>query len=132
MDEISSIFYKKEYIMLPTGTLLLTNPQPAYSYNTDKINQLLSAKTHDDELKIKLNILSDFIKIYHHDCDNAVRPEPFGVFESKKEKQSLIRRKQLIDDFGLYLGNIYTNYHQNMLKYKKNIPVLSIKPFIIN
>ena len=91
--------YKKVYAMHPGGSLYLTNPKPAMKYVEEKINLLLQAKDHAEELKVKLQILREFEAIFQYDVKMAVRPELFGTFVSAREKQEFIRVKQMTQDF---------------------------------
>ncbi len=124
--------YKKVYAMHPGGSLYLTNPEPAMKYVEEKINLLLQAQDHAEELKVKLQILREFEEIFQYDLKMAVRPEPFGTFVNAKEKQEFIRVKQLTQDFNFYLGNIFCNFHENLMKQKHHIPILTCPRFVID
>lgn len=123
--------YKKEYQMTLSGSIHLSNPELALEYCNEKFNALINAKNHAEELSIKLEILRDFEEIYEFDCNYAIRPEPFGTFRDRSEKEAFIRLKQLVEDFYLYLGNVFCSYHAYLVD-QKRIPLIDFQPFIID
>ncbi len=123
--------YVKQYVPTLSGTLHLTNPELALEYCNEKLNALLNATTHQEELNVKLEILRDFEEIYTFDCANAERSEPFGSFHDAKEKAEFINLKQLVEDFYLYVGNIFCSYHEKLLDRKK-VPLLDFRPMVID
>ncbi len=127
----ANYLYKKIYEQTLSGTLHLSNPEPALAYCNEKLNQLLNVQSREEERRIKLSIFSEFTEIYEYDCANAVRPEPFGSFESPEEKQDFIRLKQLVQDFYLYIGNIFCSYHEELAK-RKQIPLIDFRPMVID
>lgn len=129
---VPSYCYNKEYRMGETGNVILINAAPALSYIENKVNLLVNAKTREEERNCKIVILREFTEIYHYDCETAIRPEPFGSFVDEAEKQRFIRLKQLVEDFGLYLGGIFYHYHQMMVQQHRCIPILTCPRLVIN
>lgn len=126
------MFYKKEFAMTPHGSALLQNPAPAIAYVEEMIDALL--KTRDDhkaQRDLKCQIFSDFKAIYEYDLDNAIFPEPFGTFSSEETKDQFIKLKLLYEDFQLYLGDIFVNYHCQLAKMNQ-IPTIDTSPFVID
>ncbi len=126
------MFYKKEFVMTPRGSILLKNPAPAITYVEKNINDLL--KTREDreaQLKEKCQIFSDFKAIYEYDLDSAIFPEPFGTFASEEAKKLFVRQKLLYEDFQIYLGDIFVNYHDQLAK-SNAIPIIDTSPFVID
>jgi hypothetical protein len=118
--------------MEKTGRVVLKNAAPAVSYIEKKVNLLLNAKSHEEEKNHKLGILREFTEIYNYDCETAIRPEPFGTFADDAEKQQFIKLKQLIEDFGLYLGEIFYHYHKVMAQRNYRVPILKSSRLIID
>jgi len=126
------MFYKKEFAMTPHGSVFLKNPAPIITYVENKIDDLLKTKEdHGAQRKVKCQIFSDFKAIYEYDLDNAIFPEPFGTFVSDESKKQFVRQKLLYEDFQLYLGDIFVNYHNQLAK-SKAIPVIDASPFVID
>lgn len=109
--------YVKKYGRNPFGGSFLENPELMDRYNLSRYGMLIS--THGDtgaQRKIKLQILSEFVEIYHFDCEHADYPEPFGYFENEEEKAEFRRRHLLHLDFINYLGSIFAGYHRDIAK----------------
>lgn len=126
------MFYKKEFAMTPHGGALLKNSAPAIAYVKEKIDALLKTRDdHEAQRDLKCQIFSDFKAIYEYDLDNAIFPEPFGTFSSEEEKEKFIKLKLLYEDFQLYLGDIFVNYHCQLAK-TNQIPTIDTSPFVID
>ncbi len=126
------MLYQKEFEMTPRGGVLLKNPQQVAAYVDEKIAQLL--KTKDDHIaqrEVKCKIFSDFKGIYEYDVENAIYPEPFGTFASEEAKQAFIKLKLLYEDFQLYLGEIFVNYHHELTK-SNPIPMIDASTLVID
>ena len=118
--------------MNPHGSIFLKNPAPAIAYVEKKIDDLLNTKEdHEAQRDIKCQIFSDFKKIYEYDLDNAIFPEPFGTFASEEDKKQFVEQKLLYEDFQIYLGDIFVNYHGQLAK-SKAIPTIDASPFVID
>lgn len=133
---MDTFLYQKIYEQTPTGTVRLTNPEPALEYCNDIYSSLLDAFQADDHIQersIKLKLFRDFKAIYEYDCVHDVRPDPFGSFVSREDKDQFIRRGILIEDFNFYLGSTLCSYHEWMAKEcKDRIPVLNFQPLVID
>ena len=126
------ILYKKEYAMTASGNVVLKNPEPAIAYIQKQVEALVAAEGDvESQRDVKLTILSDFTAIYDYDLMNAKRPEPFGSFESADQKSKFIEKKQLIEDFSLYLGSIFANYQEWLIRNNK-VKLADFQPFIVN
>ena len=126
------MLYKKEFAMTPYGGAILKNPEPAIAYVKEKIDKLLKTKDdHAAQRDVKCQIFSDFKTIYEYDLNNAVFPEPFGTFASQEAKEQLIKQKLLYEDFQLYLGDIFVNYHCELAK-ARQMPTVDASPFVID
>ena len=49
--------YQKEYVMLNNMQLHLSNPEPMLKYIDEKVEKLIKAKSKNEEINIKLEIL---------------------------------------------------------------------------
>lgn len=119
--------YQKEYVMLNDMQLHLSNPEPMLKYIDEKVEKLIKAKSKNEEINIKLEILDEFYKILKYDAKNTICPEPLGYFETKEEKDELIKKKIKINDFVYYLGNICINYHKKLIakEYRGRVPIIT-------
>lgn len=119
--------YQKEYVMLNNMQLHLSNPKPMLKYIDEKVEKLIKAKSKNEEINIKLEILDEFYKILKYDAKNTICPEPLGYFETKEEKDELIKKKIKINDFVYYLGNICINYHKKLIakEYRGRVPIIT-------
>lgn len=119
--------YQKEYVMLNNMQLHLSNPEPMLKYIDEKVEKLIKAKSKNEEINIKLEILDEFYKILKYDAKNTICPEPLGHFETKEEKDELIKKKIKINDLVYYLGNICINYHKKLIvkEYRERVPVIT-------
>lgn len=119
--------YQKEYVMLNNMQLHLSNPEPMLKYIDEKVEKLIKAKSKNEEINIKLEILDEFYKILKYDAKNTICPEPLGYFETKEEKDELIKKKIKINDLVYYLGNICINYHKKLIakEYRERVPIIT-------
>ena len=119
--------YQKEYVMLNNMQLHLSNPEPMLKYIDEKVEKLIKAKSKNEEINIKLEILDEFYKILKYDAKNTICPEPLRYFETKEEKDELIKKKIKINDFVYYLGNICINYHKKLIakEYRGRVPIIT-------
>lgn len=119
--------YQKEYVMLNNMQLHLSNPEPMLKYIDEKVEKLIKAKSKNEEINIKLEILDEFYKILKYDAKNTICPEPLGHFETKEEKDELIKKKIKINDLVYYLGNICINYHKKLIskEYRGRVPIIT-------
>lgn len=119
--------YQKEYVMLNNMQLHLSNPEPMLKYIDEKVEKLIKVKSKNEEINIKLEILDEFYKILKYDAKNTICPEPLGHFETKEEKDELIKKKIKINDFVYYLGNICINYHKKLIakEYRERVPIIT-------
>lgn len=119
--------YQKEYVMLNNMQLHLSNPEPMLKYIDEKVEKLIKVKSKNEEINIKLEILDEFYKILKYDAKNTICPEPLGYFETKEEKDELIKKKIKINDFVYYLGNICINYHKKLIakEYRGRVPIIT-------
>lgn len=119
--------YQKEYVMLNNMQLHLSNPEPMLKYIDEKVEKLIKAKSKNEEINIKLEILDEFYKILKYDSKNTICPEPLGHFETKEEKDELIKKKIKINDLVYYLGNICINYHKKLIvkEYRERVPIIT-------
>lgn len=119
--------YQKEYVMLNNMQLHLSNPEPMLKYIDEKVEKLIKAKSKNEEINIKLEILDEFYKILKYDAKNTICPEPLGHFETKEEKDELTKKKIKINDFVYYLGNICINYHKKLIakEYRGRVPIIT-------
>lgn len=119
--------YQKEYVMLNNMQLHLSNPEPMLKYIDEKVEKLIKAKSKNEEINIKLEILDEFYKILKYDAKNTICPELLGHFETKEEKDELIKKKIKINDLVYYLGNICINYHKKLIskEYRGRVPIIT-------
>lgn len=119
--------YQKEYVMLNNMQLHLSNPEPMLKYIDEKVEKLIKVKSKNEEINIKLEILDEFYKILKYDAKNTICPELLGHFETKEEKDELIKKKIKINDLVYYLGNICINYHKKLIskEYRGRVPIIT-------
>ena len=119
--------YQKEYVMLNNMQLHLSNPEPMLKYIDEKVEKLIKTKSKNEEINIKLEILDEFYKILKYDAKNTICPELLGHFETKEEKDELIKKKIKINDLVYYLGNICINYHKKLIskEYRGRVPIIT-------
>lgn len=127
-----SYLYKKEFVLLSNGNILLKNPQILLKYIEEKVQELEKNYYTNNELNVKLTILNEFFEMYEYDYKNAKYPEPFGFFENQQEMEKFKKKSLLLNEMVLCLGNIYTNFHTNIAKNGKPISNYDIPYFIVN
>lgn len=121
--------YKKNYILHKNGYLVLTNPEKALKYIQKMYDKLIININNKAAIKeIKLEIINDYKKICKYDNKNSFYPNLIGTFKYSNEKD-LKRKKILLEDLVLYLGNIYLNFHSYILNNKLQFPIISIPKF---
>lgn len=47
-------------------------------------------------------------------CYKKIYKQVFGFFQTDEDKKKFSNTKQLIDDLGLYIGNIFFSYHEDL------------------
>lgn len=124
-------FYKKEFFAEKGMYTKLSNPEQAIDYINEKLVKLLEAPTFEKEAKIKSEIFKDFKEIYEYDIINAKFPDPPGHFDNKEKKEDFIAKKILIQDMGIYLSDLFRNYHQIHYLNTKIIPRIIIPETMI-
>lgn len=126
--------YIKEFKYTNTGNLILMNPQMLLEYISEKVGKLLETHSNSEEqLHVKREIINDFFEMYEFDCKNAIVPEPFGYFSNPKLEKEKIRKTDLMFDlfYGIF-GNIYSNYHEEIIKNELPIKLVYTQSSIIN
>lgn len=96
-------------------SIYLSNSEPVLSCNEDFLNRLTSAKNTEELHNAKVSILRNFQSIYAFDATDAEFPEPVGYFADNREKQEFVKKKILLQDVALYLGNTFGEYHVHKL-----------------
>ena len=133
MNNIDNYNYQKIYKYGKNGCLILQNPKYALEYALNMSKQLCENFGNTDIIRnVKLEIINDFKRIYQYDVKKSIYPEPFGTFNSDKEKKDFIKRKILTEDFYLYLGNIFSTYHTYLIQYQKPLPMINFPTSIID
>lgn len=125
---MEDFLYKKNYIIDNKNNLLLTNPEPMLQYIDKKVAELIQEQDKEKRAELKTKILDDVYKIIKFDVKNSTIIEPIGGFESENEKKLFINKHITKLSFIYYLGNIYLNYHTNLIlnpELSKRIPVIA-------
>lgn len=118
---MENYLYKKQFAIRTNETLLLLNQEKAKEYSNNKVKLLLSAENKE---KIILTILKEFEEIYHYDLETAEI-----TFEIEEE----VRKIEILkEDIRLYLGDIFSNYHIELLKNNKGIRIIDFRKFVID
>ena len=105
-------------------SICLSNPDPVLSSNKEFLSRLTSAKNPEDFHNARASILKDFRTIYAFDETDAEFPEPVGYFADHREKCEFIKKKILLQDVALYLGNTFEKYHVHRINTESSLPVL--------
>ena len=113
-------------------SIYLSNPDPVLVSNEDFLNRLTSAKNAEELYHAKVSILKDFRIIYAFDATDAEFPEPVGRFADDREKCEFIKKKILLQDVALYLGNTFGEYHVYKLNTEGSFPTIEGKRLAIN
>ena len=119
-------FYKKIYKRNLNGVVYLSNTQKAYEYIDESIEKLFNSKNREEELKIKLNIFKDLKNIYEYDILCIDDKLPFINFDPEEDNKEFIKKKLWNQTFGIYLCNIFREYHKRVLKERKRIKMVII------
>lgn len=125
---MEDFLYKKNYIMNNKNNLYLTNTEPMLQYIDKKVVELMQEQDEEKRAELKTKILDDVYKIIKFDVKNFPNIEPIGGFESENEKKLFINKHITKLSLIYYLGNIYLNYHTNLIlnpKLSKRIPVIA-------
>lgn len=124
-------FHKKEFFAENGMYTKLSNPEQAINYINEKLVKLLETSNFDEKAKIRSEIFKDFKEIYEYDIINAEFPDPPGHFDNEEEKKDFIAKKILIQDIGIYLSDLFRNYHQSNYLNTKIIPGIIIPKTMI-
>ena len=108
--------YKKVFKIDENNNLYLSNPEPLIKEINGWLNDLLCVRSKQEAFNKKLEIVDKFLKIYKYDKKTAIFPEPLGIFEKEEDKQRFIEKRLLLDDMSAYLGELYRNYHAEILR----------------
>lgn len=125
---MEDFLYKKNYIINNKNNLYLTNPEPMLQYIDKKVVELMQEQDEEKRAELKTKILDDVYKIIKFDVKNSTMIEPIGGFESENEKKLFINKHITKLSLIYYLGNIYLNYHTNLIlnsELSKRIPVIA-------
>lgn len=83
-------------------------------------DRLCACRDEETLLSVKKDILRDYRDIYVYDVNHAEFLEPIGRFDSRSSQMDFISNRILLQDFGLYLGNTFLEFHRTIYdKYKK-------------
>ncbi len=132
MSNYPDYCYTKKYKLSPTGSRVLTNPEPFFRYVETKVQALLEANSSEDLLKVKLNILREFEQILAYDITYTISPAPLGTFIDEKSKKNFLILQELRNDFHSYLGNIFFNYHKALLDLNIGFPNIESSTDVID
>lgn len=110
----------------------LENREALAEEDTKFLNRLTQARNHDELWEAKRSILRDFRAIYEFDVEDADFPEPIGHFDTEKEKTEFIKKKILLHDMVLYLGNVIRKYHMCILEKSNTLPQIELKKISID
>lgn len=113
-------------------SIYLSNPEPVLSCNEDFLNRLTGATNTEELHNAKVSILRDFRTIYAFDATDAEFPEPVGYFADDREKCEFVKKKILLQDAALYLGNTFGEYHVHKINTKGFLPTIEEKKLAIN
>lgn len=113
-------------------SIYLSNSEPVFVRNEDFLNRLISAKNTEELHNAKVSILRNFRTIYAFDATDAEFPEPVGYFADNREKQEFVKKKILLQDVALYLGNTFGEYHVHKLNTEGFLPAIEGKRLAIN
>lgn len=113
-------------------SIYLSNSEPVFSTNEGFLNRLTGAKNTEEIHNAKVSILKDFQTVYAFDATNAEFPEPVGRFADDWEKHEFVKKKILLQDVALYLGNTFGEYHVYKLNTEGFLPTIEGKRLAIN
>ena len=113
-------------------SIYLSNPEPVLSCNEDFLNRLTGAKNTEELHNAKVSIQRDFRTIYTFDATDAEFPETIGYFADDREKCEFVKKKILLQDIALYLGNTFGEYHVHKINTEGSLPEIEGKRLAIN
>lgn len=113
-------------------SIYLSNLEPARSCNGEFLNRLTCVKNAEELHNAKASILRDFRTIYAFDATDAEFPEPIGYFADSREKCEFVKKKILLQDIALYLGNTFGEYHVHKINIEGSLPEIEGKRLAIN
>lgn len=113
-------------------SIYLSNPEPVLSCNEDFLNRLTGATNTEELHNAKVSILRDVRTIYAFDVTDAEFQEPVGYFADDREKCEFVKKKILLQDAALYLGNTFGEYHVHKINTKGFLPTIEEKKLGIN
>ena len=113
-------------------SIYLSNLEPVLSCNGEFLNRLICAKNAEELHNAKASILRDFQTIYAFDATDAEFPEPIGYFADSREKCEFVKKKILLQDIALYLGNTFGEYHVHKINTEGSLPEIEGKRLAIN
>lgn len=127
----NELLYKKQWRLLQRRGIDIKNSAPLKLYIDKKVQILEKTHLKPEQKNEKNKILSDFFEMYEFDKKSNEIPIPFGYFSSKKEMDEFQKRDLLSKELILCVGNIYSNYHERIIKNSMkihciDIPMLSI------
>lgn len=124
--------YHKIFKCREDMSTFLENKEALAEEDTEFLNRLTQARNHDELWEAKRSILRDFRVIYEFDVEDADFPEPVGHFDTEKEKTEFIKKKILLHDMVLYLGNVIRKYHMCILEKSNTLPQIELKKISID
>lgn len=125
-------FYNKQFKLKQDKSIYLANIEPVLEYDHKMLQKLSSAADMDMLLEVKREVLRDYREIYEYDLVHAPFPEPFGHFDSEDEKDELIKRKILLQDFALYPATIFKLYHKALYERSGKLPMIECSKLAID
>lgn len=93
---------------------------------------MTSAKNTEELHNAKVSVLKDFQTIYAFDATDAEFPEPVGHFTDDRERRDFVKKKILLQDVWLYLGNTFGEYHVYKINIEGSLPIIEWKRLAIN
>lgn len=115
----NELLYKKQWRLLQRRGIDIKNSEPLRAYIDKKVQILENTHLKPEQKNEKNNILSDFFEMYEFDSKNDEIPIPFGYFSSIREMKEFQKRNLLLNELILCVGNIYSNYHEKIIKNNK-------------
>lgn len=89
-------------------------------------------KIQKNSIKRRFPFLRDFRTIYAFDATDAEFPEPIGYFADDREKYEFVKKKILLQDIALHLGNTFGEYHVHKINTEGALPAIEGKRLAIN
>lgn len=84
-------------------------------------------KIQKNSIKRRFPFLRDFRTIYAFDATDAEFPEPIGYFADDREKYEFVKKKILLQDIALHLGNTFGEYHVHKINTEGALPAIEGK-----